>query len=321
MLDFDRIRVKQLSTFSNIIVETDLLNTEFVKDLFSKQSQNYIETVSFIQGLNLISVHNGNIILSNKYAHFLKKLSLSQNREYLIRSFFAGLLTQQSNIFAHSVEEFLSKFKLNHNHYEYQPSTSDNLKFSGIRNLFIDLDIIYYEQQDAKYVTTDYYLALCKNKTYLSADMQRLINEKKELLGRAAELEIIEYEKKRLSNYPGLAAEIKHVALEKVDAGYDIKSFEEKLDSQDNAIYRFIEVKAVSVWDYHFYWTRNEMDKAQQYQEAYWLYLLPVVSKGKFDMAMLKTISNPFNNVCMNGEQWEKQEEVVSFTLKELSAK
>ena len=36
MLDFDRIRVKQLSAFSNIVAETDLLNTEFVKDLFSK---------------------------------------------------------------------------------------------------------------------------------------------------------------------------------------------------------------------------------------------------------------------------------------------
>ena len=110
---------------------------------------------------------------------FKATIAFSKSRGIFDQVFFAGLLTLHSNVFAHSVEEFLSKFKLNHNHYEYQPSTSDNLKFSGIRNLFIDLDIIYYERQDAKYVTTDYYLALCENKTYLTADMQRLINEKR----------------------------------------------------------------------------------------------------------------------------------------------
>ena len=68
--------------------------------------------------------------------------------------------------------------------------------------------------------------------------------------------------KKEAFKLPGTSSKRHtHVALEKVDAGYDIKSFEDKLDSQGNAIYRLIEVKAVSVWDYHFYWTKMKWIK------------------------------------------------------------
>jgi len=105
------------------------------------------------------------------------------------------------------------------------------------------------------------------------------IQQKKEEIGRAAELRIIEYERERLCQLPDLAKNIVHTADRDVTAGYDIKSFETRSNEDGNSISRFIEVKAVSLLDYRFYWTRNEIEKSKYYQDKYFLYLLPIAKK------------------------------------------
>jgi len=76
-----------------------------------------------------------------------------------------------------------------------------------------------------------------------------------------------------------------------------------------------IEVKAVSVEDYKFFWSRNEIEVAKIFGEKYFLYLLPVISKNTFEMEKLKIIRNPFKNVYTNQLEWQKEEESVSFSI------
>ena len=96
--------------------------------------------------------------------------------------------------------------------------------------------------------------------------------------------------------------------------GYDIKSFEDYLDSNSKRIERYIEVKAVSVDNYKFYWSRMEIEIAKVFGEKYYLYLLPVISNNNFDFEKLIIIRNPFENVFSNVREWKKEEECITFT-------
>jgi hypothetical protein len=99
-----------------------------------------------------------------------------------------------------------------------------------------------------------------------------------------------------------------------VNAGYDIKSFE--ISSQEtNYIPRYIEVKAVSIIDYQFYWSRNEFEKSEILRQNYYLYLLPVKDKNNFDIENLKIINDPYKNILNNKDRWIKTVESLGFSL------
>ncbi len=78
-------------------------------------------------------------------------------------------------------------------------------------------------------------------------------------------------------------------------AGYDIKSFTE--ESVENHVPRYIEVKAVPPSSMKFYWSANERKMAKLLKEFYFLYLLPVLSRGTFDLDGLQIIQDPFLQV------------------------
>jgi hypothetical protein len=98
-------------------------------------------------------------------------------------------------------------------------------------------------------------------------------------------------------------------------AGYDIRSFDEMLDDSGTHSTRYIEVKAVSQWNYQFYWTMNEIKKAREFCLNYYLYLLPVLGKKSFDLEGLKIIRDPISNVYDNSSNWIRMDEVISFSL------
>jgi hypothetical protein len=189
-----------------------------------------------------------------------------------------------------------------------------------LRNFLIELDLIYVDKNNIKYIISDDYLILItdlKKTEQLSPNDLLIIQHRKAELGKAAEHEIIEYERQRLSLSPQFVPLIDHVALKDVMAGYDIKSFEDHTDRDGNPIARFIEVKAVSPWDYRFYWSRNEIEKAILYSTNYYLYLLPVIGENKFALENLRIVANPYSNIYQNTNNWNKTEELLSFSITE----
>ena len=139
----------------------------------------------------------------------------------------------------------------------------------------------------------------------------RLANEE---IGKAAELKIIEYEKEQLSQFPHVAEKIEHIAAYDVRAGYDIKSYEVLIPNGPHKP-KYIEVKAVSLIDYQFVWSRNEVEKSGLYRQNYYLYLLPVKGTNEFDMEHLKIINDPYINILNNKDLWRKTVECFAFSL------
>ena len=199
----------------------------------------------------------------------------------------------------------------------FKATQLQKIKFSDTRNLLLELEFISTGADNSTYFVNPEFADLFVKQFSKQKFSPETLNRKQaenDSLGLTAEKAVIDFEVKRLTHISVLPNEIEHISQENVLAGYDIKSFENHLDSNSNRIDRFIEVKAVSIEDYKFYWSRNEMEIAKVFAEKYYLYLLPVISNNTFDFNKMIIKRNPFKSVCSNEQEWRKEKESISFS-------
>jgi len=203
------------------------------------------------------------------------------------------------------VWEYLEKFFASEDKIVFEPETPENLRFSNLRNLLIELEFVSYNPDQKFYEISEKYLPLFRDLVIehkiSPAKLKRIIEEQ-ERIGKYAEFEIVAYEKSRLSSRVDLLSEIQHISLDDTTAGYDIKSFTIEMD--ENVTERLIEVKAISTNAKKFHMSRNEVEKSKIYRENYYLYLLPVIGKNKFDLNNLIIIQDPSSKL-FNSAQWQ----------------
>lgn len=119
--------------------------------------------------------------------------------------------------------------------------------------------------------------------------------EQQELQGETAELFVMEYEKRRLSELD-MADNIKRISVIDVAAGYDILSYE---SGESLEFDRFIEVKSFS-GNAHFYWSENEIETAKLYEDRYYIYLIDasLVNTQGYEPTIIK---NPAKTILGSG--------------------
>lgn len=132
-----------------------------------------------------------------------------------------------------------------------------------------------------------------KNTAYVDMDV---ILDRKKQVGDVGETLTMEYEINRLSGYADLAHRVKQVSITDPYAGYDIASFDGPLSGAGHD--RFIEVKATSGTSPRFIWSSNEVEKALEYGNTYWIYLWTDVYGSK----TLHTIQNPYVKMFKSGD-------------------
>lgn len=318
MFSFDKISVNQILVLSEIISESALLQLEFIEQKYAKSALNFNETIDFMQELNLLRIRGNKVVVKPKYRELAKDIRHSQRPEQLVREFILSHLFNQRSSFSGYVHDFMSKFHFKDEQCEFAPDAMQRLEYSGLRNFLIDLEFLKLDPTEMKYIIlpeyAPIYADLMKPK-HMSPDGFIKIQQKRTEIGKAAELQIIKYEKKRLRKFPQLVEKIEHIATKDVVAGYDIKSFEGKRDESGLYIPRFIEVKAVSCYDYRFNWTKNEIETSKRLGQNYFLYLLPVLGKNGFDLESLKMIKDPYLNVYENDTKWVRTDELIAFSL------
>jgi hypothetical protein len=290
------------TSFKSILVLFDLLknvnqkDVQYLKQLYSKNAEDFESCIDLFSSLNLINIESGQIKLVSPLKIFL----LKQHNEIEIKEFILNKLLNHANTY---VWEYLGRFFLSEDKIVFQPIISENLRFSNLRNLLIELDFVSYNEDGRFYEISDKYAPLFYNRAIdskISPEKLKQLIDERERIGKYAELKIVEYEKSRLSFREDLVEKIEHVSLENASAGYDIKSFtvENHIVSE-----RFIEVKAVSAIEKKFYMSKNEVEKSRQYKANYYLYLLPVLGKNKFDLNNLLIIQNPSSEV-FDSNKW-----------------
>jgi hypothetical protein len=246
-----------------------------------------------------------------------KTFSLNNNSlNEFKKKFLSALFSANGNV-SEELKNFLVSFQTENGKIFFKATELQKIKFSDIRNLLLELEFISASADRATYIVNpDFTYLFIKqfSRQKLSPESLKKKQMENESIGLTAEKAVIEFELKRLAAISVLQNEIEHTSLDNVLAGYDIKSFEDYLDSNSKRICRFIEVKAVSVDDYKFYWSKTEIEIAKVFGEKYYLYLLPATSNNTFDFKRLIIINNPFKNIYSNRTDWNKEEECISFS-------
>jgi hypothetical protein len=307
------ITFSQIFNLIDILCNTTSSDVDFIKSKYSDIAIDYNSASDFLSNLSLIEQKEKQITISPE----LKSLFKENNTDTLVKIFLLQKMINHNSPFREEVLQFLKLFELRGNDWTCTLTTEQRLGYSGIRNLLIDLDCIEYDSNASQYLLLLRSLLLLKDSVDSFAitrkELSKLL-EKREELGRNAELRIIEYEKQRLKEYPNLISKIKHIADDNVRAGFDILSFD-GLDLQQSDMERLIEVKAVSMFSFKFYWSANEVNKAREAGNSYYLYLLPVESKLEFNITKLQVIRNPFVEIFSNPSKWEQSCESYCFKL------
>ena len=315
MFRFEKLSLKQISVISKIINEITYFKIKFIEQKFLRDATNFEETIFFLEEMNLIKTKDNEIIIEKEYRDFFSEYKNSNYRGDIIKKFLINKLLTTDNTYSEYLDEFLGNFDESK---IFKAKKSQKIKYSGIRNFLMELGFIKLDIIKGYYKISKEYNNLLIDRNYkrkTSFNKYKKILKEKERISFLAELEIIDYEKNKLKNLDFLVERVEHTSQYDVSAGYDIKSFEDYLDDCNKPITIFIEVKAVSIIDYKFYWTRNEIEKAKYYHKSYYLYLLPVKGNKKFYIENLKKISDPLNKVFMNHKKWECSEELFSFSM------
>jgi len=216
------------------------------------------------------------------------------------------------------VRNYLQRFSLKSGTLRFSPSLEQRIAEADLRNLLIELDVIEYDAAEDDYILTDQTVAshclLSPSYEIPKDSFVRLLKERQDI-GEGAELAVLDHERKRLKDFPGLRDNIKHTAVENVGAGYDISSFEgpgHPTPEKD----RLIEVKAVSaLTPTRFFWTINEIDSARKARETYYLYLVPVRGRGEYFVHEMLVIRDPYAQVYSDEDKWQRIPQSYQFQL------
>lgn len=307
---FDKIKLSQLHVLCNTLADTEVRNVSNIKRKYLETALAFDETIALLLDLKIIKI-NSNELFTTKSFSFVHNSSDDFKRKFL------PVLFSANGDVSEELRNFLLNFQTENEKTFFKATELQKIKFSGTRNILLELGFISAGSDNATYFINPEFIDLFLKhfiRRKLSPETLKKKQAEKDSLDLAAEQAIIVFEIKRLTDISVLPSEIEHTSLENVLAGYDIKSFENYLDGNSNRIDRFIEVKAVSVADYKFYWSRNEMEIAKVFGEMYYLYLLPVISNNIFDLENMIIKRNPFKSIYSNELEWKKEEESISFS-------
>ncbi|MCH7229084.1 DUF3883 domain-containing protein [Haloferula sp. A504] len=173
---------------------------------------------------------------------------------------------------------FLKGFAFREGEYRYREVFEAGHRFRFVRNFLMEAGVVAFEPSDGSYRLTGEMLWLyeraVQGRTGSSFDAMTELARRRELVGLAAEEQVVNFEKERLGS--AFEGDVIHVGKLDSAAGYDVVSRESGEDSRR----RYIEVKAVSPVDWEFYWSEHEIAVARAYGERYFLYLVPVSDSG-----------------------------------------
>ena len=126
----------------------------------------------------------------------------------------------------------------------------------------------------------------------------KLILQKK--IGQIAEKFVLKFERVRLIKEGKLdqANRVKQISSDWANKGYDIDSFNG--EGEDILPDRFIEVKGTSGKAFSIFWSENEISKAKQLGDEYWIYFVSEINLEDVDNECPndpKCIQNPYDKI------------------------
>lgn len=199
-----------------------------------------------------------------------------------------------------SLARYLLKFDWHDGAFRYFPRAGDRLLHSPERDFLMGLGAVTHDLETGEYELSSQF-------RFMGVWARNLLgrgsssDESRRRLGLGAELEVLSWEQHRLGEQ--WADRVIHVSVSRPFASYDIESL---TLGAGQPIKRYVEVKAVPAATFRFHWSAQEVETSEILGDSYFLYLLPVLESGGFDVERLMVIQNPFLSVFNAPEVWLK---------------
>jgi hypothetical protein len=301
---FDQVDVKSIYRLLTVVGQASETLVRRVERVYSEHAREFDSVLRFAREIGWITNRGERLELTESGTNAWRN-----STEDSIRTFLLDAITGRLSPYRAQVAGYLGKFSSDGASVTYRPSLEERLRDSDVRNFLMDLRVVEHRRSDDCYVLLQgrediFVWALSARKPVSHAQISRL-QERKESLGRSAELAVLSYEQSRLGKE--LWPHIEHVSENAPYSPYDIKSV--TIDGGRRCA-RFIEVKAVPDDTFRFYWSKTELDVAQLLAERYFVYLLPTIN-GTFDLGKMVIVQDPYKAIFQNKANWTTEENVV----------
>lgn len=234
-------------------------------------------SVDFALAIALIQKKGRKLILTDNGRYFLElnpeklfELSSEQKRLLIricyLHGFFRSTTLELLKSFVPYYEENTFKLSIADSHLTEEHKTI--VEHLVQLQLLVRIDVTL--EVNSQYVDTVASF-ISEGKGWSEESAEKYYKERKEV-GDIAEKLILEFEKNRLKKM-GCGVEsvsIRQVSKLRVNAGYDIDSFNGKTPNLNYD--RFIEVKGAKDSKFKIYWTDNEIRIAKKLANKYWIY-------------------------------------------------
>lgn len=307
---FDHLRLKNLCHLISVISNAHTEMRSLIKTRYEYQCTHYDETFAFLKNLTGIKDKDGKIRLNNAFRVLAETID-----EKTIASKAIIMIQKREGPYQDQLFRYLSKYRLVDGELIYRPRDADRSEFSDLRNFLIDARVVEYKSSEDRYLLKPgqahlYANAFESTKVLEPGVLKQQLAEKAEI-GNKAECTIVMYEKERVGSE--FERKVVHVALENEAAGYDIKSISRLSDDRYEP--RYIEVKAVPLDTYQFFWSKNERNFAELMKDHYFLYLLPVDHDRVFSLDDLIIIQDPIAGIINSPQTWKVETETIRCSL------
>lgn len=292
---FDGLRWGQIRALVGVLHQC-VLQTEWnIENRYKENASNFAQTLAFLTTIGLIKRSKGSLLLDAQ---------LPEAHDTNFRWMVLERVLHSKSLYRTEIAHFLGKFELSDGLLSYQSSEHTRSKESAVRNFLMEVGAVTYSLVKARYAIAPEYISFCasvrQKSTHYSPKQVTAAAEDRDEIGLAAEEAVVAFEKERVG--ARLVHRVEHVALCNAAAGYDVLSVTAK--TLEDAISRYIEVKAVSLRTFQFFWTLNEVHVAHLLGPLYYLYLLPVGVDGEIFTDRLVMICDPYSVVLSHADKW-----------------
>ena len=292
------INLDAASVLVELIGNTKVVETELLERRFRERAQNFEAVLKFMNALEALVIRRTNVCCTNEFDEMREAL---KRGKHVFARYIAVRGVESRTVFGRQFEDVIRKFSLKHGQACLALDGLAGTLYSA-RNFLLDTGALQFDYQSGTYRINDWFYRVFIRVRYTRGTTpERLnsVNEEKAKIGNVAELAVFKHECEAVGHKD--AQNVIHVALENVSAGFDIASVRRE-ENTGEPRFRMIEVKAVSLRDWSFTMTKNEVRVARENENAYFLYLVPVI-RGEPQIEKMDIIRNPAKNL-LDESKW-----------------
>ena len=265
---------------------------------FGERARGFNEALNYLEAIQALRVE-GQSIHSGKHLELMKE-ALALSRQDFMKCLIRISIASASG-YGREIREVCRAFRFEEGKAQMKSERLGREHHAG-RNILLEGGAVRIDHKSgictiSNWFHSDFIEVLYAHGT-TPEELNDLITDQSDI-GFAAELEVLKFERYIVGDKD--ANKVMHIALQNTNAGFDIASIRRQKDT-DQLTVRLIEVKAVSLKDWNFVFTRNEVRVATENKSVYFLYLVPVV-KGQPRMDQAYVLENPVDNL-LEADEW-----------------